>query len=128
VKGNFWQGLISITGLDDLNHRCYSWLDEVANLRTHGTTGRIPFDMLKEERLNPVAGRPAYPTNPAVIRLVSRDCLVSYRGCCYSLPAEWAGKNVWVREISGGKDRGECRWQDYQPAALGACFKADHYR
>jgi transposase len=103
VKGNFWQGLISITGLEDLNQRCYRWLDQIANVRIHGTTGRIPFEMLKEEKLKPVSGRPPYPTHPAVIRPVSRDCLVSYRGCCYSLPAEWAGNNVWVREISGEK-------------------------
>jgi len=101
VKRNFWQGLISITSLDDLNHRCRRWLDQIANVRVHGTTGRVPFEMIKEERLKSVIGRPAYPTHPAVLRPVSRDCLVSYRGCCYSLPAEWAGKNVWVREISG---------------------------
>jgi len=101
VKGNFWQGLVNIAGMDDLNNRCRIWLDQVANVRIHGTTGRVPFEVLKEENLKVVAGRPPYPINPAILRLVSRDCLISYRGCCYSVPAEWAGKNVWVREISG---------------------------
>jgi Mu transposase, C-terminal domain len=57
--------------------------------------------MLKEEKLKVTLGRPPYPVSPAILRQVSRDCLVSYRGCGYSVPAEWAGKSVWVREISG---------------------------
>lgn len=101
IKGNFWSGVINISGMDDLNNRCLDWLDQVANVRIHGTTGRAPFDILPEEKLKVTIGRPSYPISPVVLRQVSRDCLVSYRGCCYSVPAEWAGKNVWVREISG---------------------------
>ena len=103
VRRNFWQGLVSIAGVDDLNHRCRGWLDKVANPRVHGTTGRVSFEMLKEEGLLPVAGRPPYPAYRAVLKPVSRDCLVSYGGCRYSLPAEWAGKNVWVRAVSGDR-------------------------
>ncbi len=103
VKRNFWQGLISIAGLDDLNSRCRRWLDTIANVRIHGTTGRIPFEALREEKLKPLTDRPPYPSYPAVLRTVSRDCLVSYRGCCYSVPAQWAGKTVWVREVSGNR-------------------------
>jgi hypothetical protein len=40
---------------------------------------------------------------PAVLRTVTRDCLVSYRGSQYTLPSEWAGKQVWVRPISGDR-------------------------
>ena len=101
LRYNFWQGLVSISGVDDLNSRCWEWLDKVANVRVHGTTGRVPFEMLKEEGLKPVAGKSPYPINPAVLRVVSRDCLVSYGGCRYSVPAEWAGKSVWVRAVSG---------------------------
>lgn len=103
VRRNFWQGLVSIAGIDDLNHRCREWLDRVANTRIHGTTGRVPFEMLKEEGLQPLAGRAPYPASPAVLRHVSRDSLVSYGGCRYSLPAEWAGKNVWVRAVTGDR-------------------------
>ncbi len=99
VRRNFWQGLVTISGVDDLNRRCREWLDGVANVRTHGTTGRAPFEMLKDEDLAPIAGLPAYPVHLAVQRLVSRDCLVSYGGCRYSVPAEWAGKSVWVRLV-----------------------------
>ncbi len=101
VRRNFWQSLVSISGVDDLNGHCRWWLDKVANVRVHGTTGRVPFEMLKEEGLQPLVGRPPYPACPAVLRHVSRDSLVSYGGCRYSLPAEWAGKMVWVRAVSG---------------------------
>ena len=100
VRRNFWQGLVTIAGIGDLNTRCRYWLDNIANARVHGTTGRIPFEMLKEEKIKLITGRSPYPANPAVLRMVSRDSLVSYRGCCYSLPSEWAGKTVWVREVS----------------------------
>lgn len=69
----------------------------------HGTTGRVPWEMLKEEGLQPLVDKPPYPVQPAVLRVVSRDCLVSYGGCRYSVPAEWAGKSVWVRAVSGEK-------------------------
>ncbi|MGB9553249.1 MAG: IS21 family transposase, partial [bacterium] len=103
VRRNFWQSLISISGIDDLNHRCREWLDKVANTRIHGTTGRVPFEILKEEGLQPLLGRASYPISPAVLRLVSRDSLVSYGGCRYSVPAEWAGKMVWVRAVSNNR-------------------------
>jgi len=101
VRRNFWAGLISISGIDDLNWRCRDWLAKVANMRIHGTTGRVPLEMLREENLPSTAGRPAYPVEPAVLRRVSHDCLVSFRGCRYSVPSDWANKNVWVRAVSG---------------------------
>lgn len=75
----------------------------MANPRVYGTTGWVPFKMLKEEGLQPVAGRHPYPAFPAVLKPVSRDCLISYGGCRYSIPAEWKGKNVWVRAVSSDR-------------------------
>lgn len=103
VRRNFWQGVVVIQGLEDLNGQSRGWLDQVANTRVHGTTGRVPFEMLKEEGLLLVAGKPPYPTQRPVLRPVSRDCLVSYRGCRYSVPAEWAGQSVWVRAVDEEK-------------------------
>jgi transposase len=103
LRHNFWEGLTSIAGVEDLNVRCRDWLDDVANKRNHGTTGRIPCEALKEEGLTSLAARAPYPISPAVERIVSHDCLVSYSGCRYSVPAEWAGKPVWVRQVSGDR-------------------------
>jgi len=103
VRRNFYQGLQSFTEVEDLNGSCRDWLNKVANIRIHGTTGRIPLEMLPEEGLLSLQGKPTYPLHPVIQRTVSRDCLVSYQGCRYSVPNEWAGKGVWVRKV--GEDR-----------------------
>ncbi len=101
VRHNFWQGLVTCTDVDDLNGQCQKWLDEVANRRVHGTTGRVPLEALPEEGLVQMTERAPYPTQPAVHRLVSHDCLVSYGGCRYSVPARWVGERVLVTVVSG---------------------------
>lgn len=133
VRRNFWQGLLSITGTPDLNNRCRSWLDQVANTRVHGTTGRIPLEMLEQEKLKSTQGKAPYPAYPAVLRVVSRDCLVSYRGCCYSLPAQWAGKSVWVRQVSGERivvsaGNNVISEQPLEPKLKRTVITPEHYR
>ena len=46
----------SFSDLTDLNEKGRNWLDNVANVRVHGTTQAIPFDRLKREleNLNPL--------------------------------------------------------------------------
>lgn len=77
----------SFRDLDDLNAQFTQWLDQVANRRLHGTTGRIVAEHFTEERpsLKPL---PAGPFN-AVLRLerrISRDGMVSIGGNLYSVP------------------------------------------
>ena len=77
----------SFRDLDDLNAQFAQWLDQVANRRLHGTTGRIVAEHFTEERpaLKPL---PAGPSN-AVLRLerrISRDGMVSIGGNLYSVP------------------------------------------
>jgi Integrase core domain len=73
--------------LDDLNAQLRRWLDEVANARTHATTGRVVAEHFAEERprLKPL---PAGPFT-AVLRLerrVTREGMVSVGGNLYSVP------------------------------------------
>jgi hypothetical protein len=73
--------------LDDLNAQLRRWLDEVANVRTHATTGRVVAEHFAEERpsLKPL---PAGPFT-AVLRLerrVTREGMVSVGGNLYSVP------------------------------------------
>jgi Integrase core domain len=73
--------------LDDLNAQFGQWLDQVANRRLHGTTGRIVAEHFAEERpsLGPL---PAGPFN-AVLgleRRISREGTVSVGGNLYSVP------------------------------------------
>ncbi|TPG37955.1 IS21 family transposase [Roseomonas nepalensis] len=77
----------SFRSLDDLNAQFTQWLDQVANRRLHGTTGRIVIEHFAEERpsLKPL---PAGPFN-AVLRLerrISHEGMISVGGNLYSVP------------------------------------------
>lgn len=73
--------------LDDLNAQLTVWLDEVANVRMHGTTHRIVSEAFTEERPS-LQALPAMPYS-AVLKLerrVSRDGMISIGGNFYSVP------------------------------------------
>lgn len=96
VRGNFWLGL-EFADLDDLNHQALGWLNTVANVRVHGTTGDVPFERLVHENLASLDQRPDYDTRLVVYRRVSRDCFISYEGNFYSVPAAYAGQRLMVK-------------------------------
>jgi len=98
VKRSFLEGR-AFTDLDDLNAQLAHWLDTVANVRIHGTTGERPVDRHPREleMLRDAAAVPAYDTRPVEIRKVAPDCHISYRGVRYSVPPEAVGHSVVVR-------------------------------
>jgi transposase len=104
VRGNFWPGLHYVD-LPDLNRQALSWLDITANRRVHGTTGVVPFSRLAVEQLAPWQNSPPYDTSVIVARRSSRDCLVSYDGNFYSVPAAYAQQDLMVKATEGGEVR-----------------------
>ena len=102
VRINFWPGL-SYTHLADLNQQAVSWLDTVANVRVHGTTGQVPFDRLPLEGLLSLLGKPDYDTALVNTRRSSADCFISYGGNFYSVPAHHHNQTVTVRETDSGQ-------------------------
>ena len=107
VRGNFWVG-IHFTDLADLNEQARVWMDEVANVRLHQTTRAVPFERLEEERgrLAPIGAVAPYDPSYISQRMVTKDCLISYRGVRYSVPHAYVGKTVTVREpVEGGSIR-----------------------
>jgi transposase len=77
----------SFRNLDDLNAQFSQWLDQVANRRLHGTTGRIVAEHFAEERPS-LKSLPAGPYN-AVLgleRRITREGMVSVGGNLYSVP------------------------------------------
>jgi hypothetical protein len=64
----------------------------------HGTTGAVPLARLSEEGLLPLAGKPDDDTSLLSYRWSSVDCLISYEGNYYSVPAAAARQRVLVRE------------------------------
>ena len=92
VRENFMVG-IRYHSLDDLNGQALAWCRKVNN-RVHGTTNKIPAQQLAEECLQPMLRE--YITDKMNVRKVEKDCLISYAGNKYSVPAEYIGKDVTV--------------------------------
>lgn len=98
VKKSFLEGR-TFTDLEDLNRQLELWLDTVANVRVHGTTGDRPVDRHQQElrHLRPSAAVPAYDTRPVELRHVPNDCHIAYRAVRYSVDPEAVGRTVTVR-------------------------------
>lgn len=92
VRDNFMIG-IKYSSLDDLNGQAYAWCNKV-NSKIHGTTNERPIDRLKGENLSPL--KREYIIDKINLRRVEKDCLISYAGNKYSVPAEYVGKDVAV--------------------------------
>jgi transposase len=92
VRDNLMTG-IKYDSLNDLNRQALSWCDKV-NSKVHATTGEIPKERLPKERLAPM--KREYIIDKINLRKVEKDCLISYSGNKYSVPAEYALKHVTV--------------------------------
>ena len=92
VRDNFMMG-IKYHSLNDLNGQALAWCNKV-NAKVHATTNEVPFARLKREKLNPL--KREYIIDRINLRRVQKDCLISYAGNHYSVPSEYAGKDVAV--------------------------------
>ena len=105
VRGNFLCGLQGRepSGLEDLNAQLRAWVWGVANQRVHGTTHEQVLARWDADQfsLQPLDGRPPYPYVDDELRKVARDAYVSWQGSRYSVPWEYAGRSVWVRDRGG---------------------------
>jgi transposase len=96
IKGNTWANFEAFAR--DLAAFAAGELDHCI----HSTTGEAPIERFAAERdlLTPL------PTTPFVgsyarMQKVSHDSLVSFAGCRYSVPWQYAGKQVWLRTSQG---------------------------
>lgn len=98
IKRSFLEGR-SFTDLADLNRQIVTWLDTVANVRDHGTTGARPIDRYAEEAsaLCSLTRVPVYDTRPIELRVVSSDSHISFSGVRYSVDPVAVGRTVSVR-------------------------------
>ena len=86
VRRNMWPSM-RFTDDADLNRQALEWCDTVANARVHGTTYRVPWEMLDEERLH-LGKLPDRATLAPYLRedrTVSRDGFVSWEGSRYGV-------------------------------------------
>ena len=92
VRENFMVG-IRYHSLADLNSQAHAWCNKI-NARIHGTTNECPIDRLADEKLLPL--KREYIIDRINLRRVEKDCLISYAGNKYSVPAEYVGRDVTV--------------------------------
>ena len=92
VRENFMVG-IKYNSLADLNSQAHTWCNKI-NAKIHGTTNERPIDRLPQENLLPL--KREYIIDKINLRRVEKDCLISYAGNKYSVPAEYVGKDVTV--------------------------------
>ena len=98
VKKNLLSGL-SIPDFNIMGPVTRHWLETVANVRTHGQTGKKPVDMFHEEKrfLQPL---PALPYDIGVIgeMRASRQFRITIDTNHYSVPAQLAGVRLTVKK------------------------------
>ena len=105
VRRNFLCGLLGRepAGLEEFNAQLRAWTWEVANQRVHGTTHEAVIARWETDRasLQRLDNRPPYPYMDEELRKVARDAYVSWQGSRYSVPWQYAGREVWVRNDGG---------------------------
>lgn len=104
VKGNALAGEV-FGDWGHLEAHVRQWLDEVANVRQHGTTGEAPrvrFERDEQEQLGPyLTPASLAPQGPAETRKVDKTGLLSWRANKYSAPMAYQGSRVGVRAEAG---------------------------
>lgn len=100
VKSNFFKGRAG-ADVDDVAKQLRRWLDEIANVRVHGTTRRRPIDLLAEDERAALRRLPQRPYELVLWHQakIHADCHVAFGQRLYSVP--WTlrrdGAQVWIR-------------------------------
>jgi transposase len=97
VKDNFLLGR-EFADLADINAQGRHWMDTVANVRIHATTGARPVDLLASEResLTPIRSVVPYQIYELLERKVDVEGFVRARGSRYSVAPEYIERQVVV--------------------------------
>jgi transposase len=93
LRQNFWP-LREFTGLADIQAQVRHWLDTVANVRKHHTTGQRPVDRLQGLRPLPVSLPDVRQTCSL---LVHKDFGVRFDANVYTVPPWAIGKQVTLK-------------------------------
>lgn len=98
VKRNLLNGIGEIKSLDAVNNQAKYWMENIANIRKHRTTGEKPVDMFKTEK-DVMNSLPLFPYDCAVIKTVKSNSRfrVSFESNLYSVPAEYASNTLKIK-------------------------------
>jgi len=104
VKNNALYGEV-FSGWSDLEAHVSSWLEETANARVHGTTGKVPRQIYEEEEralmrpyFTPSCMEETHKNNP-VQRKVDKTGLISWHSNKYSVPMAYQRASVGVEQV-----------------------------
>jgi transposase len=87
---------------EELNASARQWLDAVANVRKHSTTGRKVDEMYAEEKPYLIAlPESDFPTERREVRKVGKDGYLAVDGAFYPVPSRLVGQFVSVRIYPG---------------------------
>jgi transposase len=100
IKENFFYGS-QFKNLDDVRNSGKHWLESVANVRVHSTTGEQPIEMFKEEQIV-LSERNSYYQHftSENTRDVDKEGLLHYAGNKYSAPMKYQRKEVGIKEVN----------------------------
>ena len=95
LRQNFWP-LRHFTCLEDVQAQVKQWLNEVANIRMHQTTGQRPIERFRKETLKPL---PEFlPDCRETLKLkVHKDFSLRFDGNCYTTPPWTIGKRLTLK-------------------------------
>ena len=76
------------------------WVDEVAGVRSHGTTRKQPLDLFRRREQSALLPLPVAPYDLGVWRQAKLhpDCHVVVNGAYYSAPFRLIGRTLWLRD------------------------------
>jgi len=95
VKGNFLRAL-KTNDYDEAAKELYQWNEEIASLRVHGTTRKVPKEVFQHVEKTTLQTLPAqhFQLYEVTSRKVSRYGHLTFNHCYYSVPFRWAGETL----------------------------------
>ena len=85
----------------DLNFQAKLWLDTTCNVRLHKTTRKVPRVEHNLENLLPI-NQESFLLTDLQSRKVASDCVISFESNYYSVPFQFAGRYVGVKDLKNG--------------------------
>ncbi|MEZ6196803.1 MAG: IS21 family transposase [Planctomycetota bacterium] len=98
LKGSFFRTWESVDIAED-RRELRRWIEEVAAVRRHGTTGRVPGEVFEKEEREALLALPPRPWQLVTWRRAKlhRDSHVQSEGAFYSAPWRFIGEDLWLR-------------------------------